>query len=216
VADPFDPGSAVYRTGDSVRWTPAGVLEHLGRLDHQVKINGFRIELGEIESLLAQAPAVRQAVVDVRGNDGDRRLVAYVVLDSTAHAKPSATEIRRALRQQLPDYMVPGVILFLEAVPLTPNGKVDRRALPDPFADASRAKPDYEAPAPGVETTIAAVWTELLQLERVGRHDNFFELGGHSLLALQAVWRLRRDNGLELDARVFFFNTLAQMADGIK
>ncbi|HEX9936868.1 MAG TPA: amino acid adenylation domain-containing protein, partial [Longimicrobium sp.] len=188
VPDPFSPegGARLYRTGDRARWRADGAIEYLGRLDFQVKVRGFRIELGEIEAALRQAPGVRDSAVVVREDEtGDRRLVAYVVGDAAAEA------LRDHLRRSLPEYMVPSAFVALDALPLTPNGKLDRKALPAP--ELASAEERYEAPADETEQALAAIWAEVLRVDRVGRHDNFFELGGHSLSAAQMVSRVRQE-----------------------
>jgi amino acid adenylation domain-containing protein len=211
--DPFasEPGARMYRTGDLGRWRPDGTLEYLGRNDFQVKLRGFRIELGEIEAKLAACDGVREAAVIVReDSDDDRRLVAYVVMQSGA--APSAADLRDQLSQALPDYMVPSAFVNLATLPLTPNGKLDRKALPAPdqSAVASRA---YEAPVGETERALAAIWQDLLGLERVGRHDHFFELGGHSLLAVRLVTRLHAALGVDVALRdVFVQPTLSELA----
>jgi amino acid adenylation domain-containing protein len=187
VADPFDPaGGRLYRTGDLVRWGGDGQLEYLGRIDHQVKIRGFRIELGEVEAQLLAQPEVREAVAAARPGAAGPRLVAYV--SAQAGQAIDADVLRQRLGQVLPDYMVPGAIVVLAALPLNPNGKVDRHALPEPEQTGSEA---YEAPRGPVEAALAVLWQELLGVPRVGRQDHFFELGGHSLLALRLLERLR-------------------------
>ncbi|MEW5929980.1 MAG: amino acid adenylation domain-containing protein [Gemmatimonadota bacterium] len=205
VDDPFAPGR-LYRTGDRVRWMADGTLEYLGRLDEQVKIRGFRIELGEIEAALRQAPGVRDCTVVVRDDEtGDRRLVAYVVGEAEAEA------LRERLRQSLPEYMVPAAFVPLESIPLTPNGKLDRKALPAPEGDAY-ARGSYEAPLGEVEAALAGIWAEVLGVERVGRWDHFFKLGGHSLLAIRLIERMRRA-GLYTDVRALFTTpVLAELA----
>ncbi|WP_157697822.1 non-ribosomal peptide synthetase, partial [Caballeronia calidae] len=207
--DPFshEPGARMYRTGDLARWLPDGNLEFLGRNDHQVKIRGFRIELGEIEAQLASHPAVREAVVIARDDNGsnrsaDKRLVAYVTLNSDADAAGLVEALRIHLTERLPDYMVPAAFVMLDALPLTPNGKLDRRALPAPGNDAFAQRP-YEAPQGETESVLAELWTELLGVESVGRHDNFFALGGHSLLAVTLIERLRRQ-GLHANVHELF------------
>ncbi|MDL5368171.1 amino acid adenylation domain-containing protein [Xanthomonas sp. NCPPB 2654] len=214
LADPFvdDAHARMYRTGDLARWLPEGDLEYLGRNDFQVKVRGFRIELGEIEAKLSACKGVLDAVVIV-GEDasGDQRLVAYVVPEDD-EAAPSAADLRERLSRELPDYMVPSAFVGLAALPLTANGKIDRKALPAPDL-ASVASRDYEAPVGDVEQAIAAIWRELLGLEQVGRHDHFFELGGHSLLAVRLVTRLRAVLDVEVALRdVFEQPTLSQLS----
>ncbi|WP_259375544.1 non-ribosomal peptide synthetase [Azohydromonas lata] len=193
-----DKGQRLYRTGDLVRWNREGQLEYLGRIDHQVKVRGFRIELGEIEAKLLAQPEVREAVVVAREGGTGTRLVAYV----SAHAGHSmdAAALRERLGASLPDYMVPGALMVLDALPLNGNGKVDRDALPAPAPLGDRA---HEAPEGEVAQRVAALWSELLGVERVGRHDNFFELGGHSLLALNLLERLR-GQGWPVQVRTLF------------
>jgi amino acid adenylation domain-containing protein len=212
IADPFAPAgharSRVYRTGDLVRWRSDGRLEHLGRLDDQVKINGHRIELGEIETTLAQHPDASHAVVAVKaGSDGERRLVAYVVWQSSA--PPLASEVRRYLGRTLPDYMVPGLIVELDALPLTPNGKVDRNALPNPLEVVTIR--EHVEPQTRMQRAVASAWSTLLGQERIGLHDNFFELGGYSLLSIRAVALIEEQSGLRIDPRSMFFQTLEQV-----
>ncbi|HEX6096257.1 MAG TPA: non-ribosomal peptide synthase/polyketide synthase [Thermoanaerobaculia bacterium] len=190
VSDPFrtEADARMYKTGDLARWLPDGNIEYLGRNDFQVKIRGFRIELGEIEARLAQCAGVREAVVIAReAAAGDKRLVAYVVAEDGVTLQ--AAELRAALLAHLPEYMVPSAFVMLEALPLTPNGKLDRKALPAPETAALAAR-EYEAPQGEIEEQLAAIWQELLRVERVGRHDSFFELGGHSLLAVQMQTRI--------------------------
>jgi amino acid adenylation domain-containing protein len=189
VADPFDSsegGGRLYRTGDLVRWNSEGQLDYLGRIDHQVKIRGFRIELGEIEAQLLAQTEVREAVVVASQGAGGARLVAYV--SAQAGQSIDTARLREHLGRALPDYMVPGLVVVLETLPLNPNGKVDRKALPEPERASAQA---YEAPQGGTEEALAAVWAEVLGVPRVGRHDNFFELGGHSLMSVQVVARVQ-------------------------
>src|SRR5476651_356951 len=184
LQDPFAtaPNARMYRTGDLGRYLPDGNIEYLGRNDDQVKIRGFRIELGEIDARLAKHPAVHEAVVTAREDiPGDKRLVAYYTL-AAGHASVDIEALRSHLQEQLPEYMVPAVYVLLEAMPLTPNGKLDRKALPAPDSDALIRR-GYEAPQGETETTLARIWMQLLNVEQVGRHDHFFDLGGHSLLA---------------------------------
>ena len=212
LPDPFslEPGARMYRTGDLGRWLPDGSIDFLGRNDHQVKIRGFRIELGEIEARLvgpAGIPGVREAVVLAREDaPGAKRLVAYL----TGEVPPAET-LRAHLGAVLPEYMVPAAYVALDALPLTPNGKLDRRALPAPEGDAFGSAA-FEPPLPGLEQTLAELWSELLGLPRIGRHDNFFALGGHSLLAVGLIERMRR-LGWELKVRALFTApTLAGLA----
>ena len=208
IDDPFGPGR-LYRTGDLSTRLADGRLACLGRLDDQVKVNGHRVELGEVESVLEEHPHVSQAAVRVSaGDDGDARLVAYVV------AEPGVTihgsDVRRTLRDRLPDYMVPSIVLPIDALPRTPNGKIDRKALPDPLAGRSDA--EFVEPRTEHERAVAGVWRELLGVERVGVLDNFFEIGGHSLLAIRATARLGDRVGVRPDPRAMFFQTLEQVA----
>ncbi|HEU4881180.1 MAG TPA: amino acid adenylation domain-containing protein, partial [Longimicrobium sp.] len=205
IDNPFG-AATLYRTGDRVRWMADGTLEYLGRLDEQVKIRGFRIELGEIEAALRQAPGVRDCTVVVREDTaGDRRLVAYIVGEAEAEA------LRDRLRQGLPEYMVPAAFVALERLPLTANGKLDRKALPAPEGDAY-ARRSYEAPLGEVEAALAEIWAEVLGVARVGRWDHFFELGGHSLLAIKLIGRMR-GAGLHTDVRALFTTpVLAELA----
>ncbi|MCG8615929.1 MAG: amino acid adenylation domain-containing protein [Desulfobacterales bacterium] len=186
----------IYRTGDLARWLDDGNIEFLGRIDHQVKLRGFRIEPGEIESLLSRHPAVMEAVVVLTGDGENKQLVAYVAVDHDPEDNgPEAEEasltdkLLAHLKAHLPAYMVPAHVVLLGALPLTPNGKVDREKLPVP--DMSAVNPHYETPATPAEAVVADIWTELLGMEKVGRHDNFFALGGHSLLVVQLVNRLQ-------------------------
>ncbi|HEX4499474.1 MAG TPA: condensation domain-containing protein, partial [Thermoanaerobaculia bacterium] len=197
VPDPVSgqPGARLYRSGDLGRFLPNGDVEYLGRLDHQVKIRGFRIELGEIEAALTLAGA-RQAVAVVREDSNDRRLVAYVTGDVTGEA------LRQSLRERLPDYMVPAAFVVLDSLPLTSNGKVDRKALPAP--EQTRGGESYLAPRTPTEEVLAGIWADLLGLERVGADGHFFELGGHSLLATQVMSRLRQAFGVEIPLRDLF------------
>ena len=219
IADPFSgvPGSRLYRTGDLVRWTRDGRLDMLGRIDNQVKLRGFRIELGEIEAVLASHPACRQAVVVCREDrPGDKRLAAYVRADAAdlaqADGAPLIASLRALLAQALPAYMVPPAFVLLDQFPMTPNGKVDRRALPVPGRAALSGRL-VEAPVGLQEMLVARLWRELLGLEQVGRHDDFFELGGHSLLAGQLVSRLRQASGTALTlGQLFGAPTVAGLA----
>ncbi|MGB5874534.1 MAG: amino acid adenylation domain-containing protein, partial [Bacteroidota bacterium] len=192
VPDPFskEPGSRIYRSGDLCRQTPDGTVEFLGRIDHQVKVRGFRIELGEIEAVLSQYPGTRDVVVLAREDTpGDRKLVAYLVTEDGM--QPGVTELRAFLREKLPDYMVPSSYLILDEMPLTPNKKIDRKALPVPDQSRAELETAYVAPRNAIETSLVEITASLLNVERVGVYDNFFDLGGHSLLATQFVSRIR-------------------------
>ncbi|NOK39010.1 non-ribosomal peptide synthetase, partial [Corallococcus exercitus] len=213
VPNPFasEPGARLYRTGDLARWREDGTLEFLGRLDHQVKLRGFRIELAEVEAALASHPLVRQAVALVREDvPGDKRLVAYVV--AQPEQSLDVTSLRDILRERLPEFMRPSAIVMLDALPLTSNAKVDRKALPAPDG-AAPVRAAYEAPRNDIERQLATICGELLRVERVGVHDGFFELGGHSLLATQLVSRIRSTFGVELPLRdLFEASTVAELS----
>ncbi|HEX2080603.1 MAG TPA: non-ribosomal peptide synthase/polyketide synthase [Longimicrobium sp.] len=215
VADPFGgaPGARLYRTGDLARWRPDGSIEYLGRMDHQVKVRGFRVELGEIEARLQEHAAVHQCVVLARQDaPGQTRLVAYVVGGEAAGAEV----LRAHLGQTLPEHMVPAAYVRLDALPLTPSGKLDRRALPAPEGDAYAARA-YEAPVGHTEQALAEIWSEVLRIERVGRHDDFFELGGHSLLAVQVISRVRQVLAVEAElGQVFTRPVLQDFARGLE
>ncbi|MEL5629484.1 amino acid adenylation domain-containing protein [Serratia sp. K-E0102] len=214
LADPFAPGGRMYRTGDVARYLANGDIEYLGRNDQQVKIRGFRIECGEIEAALATHPAVREAVVDARAVGDDKRLVAWVVPAADVAEETLAGALRQHVSAALPDYMVPSAWVVVAALPLSPNGKLDRRALPEPQGAQSQAA--YEAPQGEHETLLAAIWRELLNVERVGRHDNFFELGGHSLLAVRLTNRLQQMEW-QLPLQVLFANpTLLALAQQLR
>ncbi len=212
VPDSFGgvPGSRLYRTGDSGRWRHDGLLEHLGRLDFQVKVRGHRIELGEIESALLGHPQVRRALVIVREDrPGDARLVAYLVSDAPA---PGGRELREHLRAMLPAYMVPQHFVDLEEIPLLPNGKVNRHALPVPHEATEAAGADDVAPMSAQEQLLGRIWQELLGLSQVRATDNFFDLGGHSLLAMRVITEVERQVGVHLEPRRFIFESLGQIA----
>ncbi|MFE0729511.1 amino acid adenylation domain-containing protein [Streptomyces antibioticus] len=217
--DPFreEPGARMYRSGDLARWLPDGSLEYLGRNDDQVKIRGFRIELGEIEARLAEHPAVQDARVIAREDTpGDRQLVAYTVLRPGADELDQRAELARHLRRTLPDHMVPSAFVDLERLPITGNGKLDRKALPAPGIEAF-AQRAYAAPSTATERTLAAAWAELLGFDedRISAHDNFFALGGHSLLITVLIARLK-ERGLDVAVRsVFSSPTLADLAADI-
>ncbi|QKS48799.1 amino acid adenylation domain-containing protein (plasmid) [Paenibacillus cellulosilyticus] len=214
IANPFGkPGTRLYRTGDLARWTADGSLDYIGRADHQVKIRGFRIELGEIEAALARHPDVAQVAVIVREDQlGDRRLVAYIV--SAEHAEWDAAAIRRQTADSLPDYMVPSVYIPMQVMPLTPNGKLDSKALPAPDYSVSTAGVGPRTPQ---EEILCDLFAEILGLPRVGIEDGFFELGGHSLLAVRLMSRIREALGVELSiGSLFEAPNVAGLAEKLK
>jgi amino acid adenylation domain-containing protein len=217
ITNQFSKGSGarLYRTGDLARYRAEGKIEFLSRIDHQIKLRGFRVELGEIEAALTQHEAVAQAVVVLREDrQHDQRLVAYIVADGAA---PSASELRRFLQTSLPDYMVPSAFVQLDEMPLTPNKKVDRRALPPPDQSAVGLASNFIEPRTPVEEIIAAIWATVLGLDRVGIHDDFFELGGHSLLATQVMSRLREALQVDLPLRDLFESpTVAGLGEKIE
>ena len=213
VADPFGaPGARMYRTGDIGRLRFDGVLECAGRTDFQVKIRGHRIELGEIETVLLQHPSVSRAVVDARTLPGaGLSLCAYVV--GAEGSAPDPQLLRDHLRERLPEYMVPAVFTTITSVPQTLNGKVDRRALPDPEGVAGRSSLHaFQSPQTPTEKTLAGVWSELLYVPEIGRHDNFFDLGGHSLLAMRAITQMERLTGRRIRPASYVLETLSQIA----
>jgi len=213
----FDDGppTRVYRTGDLGRFLNDGNVEFLGRIDNQVKIRGFRVEMGEIEALLSQHPDVADAAVVVRGESvGEKRLVAYVV--PRPGRDPAPAESIRLLKQHLPEYMLPAYFVPLDALPLTPSGKVDRRSLPalGEIEPASRCVSPYEPPANDLEAQLARIWAEILGIARIGRHDKFFELGGHSLVAVQIIARVQDTFGTAVPVRLLFKEgTIEAMAE---
>jgi acyl carrier protein len=216
LADPFsrEPGARLYRTGDIGRWTEEGAIEYLGRNDDQVKIRGYRIELGEIAAQLVHHMQVKDAAVIARDDaGGSKRLVAYVTLHRSGNGE--AVDLRTYLQSVLPEYMIPGAFVVLDNFPLTPNGKLDRRALPEPDT-TSFTRRGYEAPRGEIEEAVAAVWRELLKVDRIGRRDNFFELGGHSLLATRVVSQISNLFDVELSLRsVFDRPTIEGLSDSI-
>ena len=205
------PWGRMYRTGDRVRHIHTGSLEYHGRVDWQLKLRGHRIEPGEIEAALRTHESVRDAVVGTREIAvGDDRLVAWVVREGAVSL--TASQVRSHLRRTLPEYMIPNLVLELDEIPRTPNGKIDRGALPDPTGRAAGSGAGFRPPETDSERLLAEVWSELLQVERVGKDDNFFELGGHSLLSVQAVAAVEKRMGLRPDPRGFFFYSLEQLA----
>jgi amino acid adenylation domain-containing protein len=218
IPHPFSqiPGARLYKTGDLVRYLPdrAGNIEFLGRIDDQVKVRGFRVELGEVEATLAEHAGVREVAVVARVQEGSKHLVAYVV-----PAQPGLTgpQLREFLRTKLPEYMLPSAFILLDALPLTPHGKLDRHALPAPTPARPELASAYAAPRTPVEEILADIWADVLHLERVGVHDDFFELGGHSLLATQMVSRVRQAFQVELPLRLLFeAPTVAELVQDIR
>jgi amino acid adenylation domain-containing protein len=208
VANPFGPGR-LYRTGDLARWLPDGTIDFVGRLDHQVKIRGFRVELGEVEAALARCPDVQETVVIAREDGiGNKRLLAYLIAASAR--RPAAAELRGLLGATLPDYMIPSAFVWLDHMPLTPSGKLDRRALPAPDGPA---EPDASAPRTPVEIVIARIWAFVLDVASVSRDDDFFDLGGYSLAVTESSAQIFEALGVEVEFDVFFdHSTVAQLA----
>lgn len=205
IPDPFsdEPGTRLYRTGDVGRYLPDGNIEFLGRRDDQVKIRGFRIETGEVKSVLGQHPAVEKAIVVAREDQpGDKRLVAYVV--PKRGMNPTISTIRGFLKEKIPHYMVPSIFMFLDSLPLTPSGKLDRRRLPAPDQSRPELGEAYVPPRTPIENAVAGIWADVLGLEHIGVYDDFFELGGHSLLAIQVVSRLGKAFQIHLPLRRLF------------
>ena len=213
IADPFskEPGARLYKTGDLARFIvregetklPNGSLDFLGRIDHQVKIRGFRIELEEIEAVLREHPSIGETLVIAHGAASqEKQLVAYIV--AWQQPVPTISELRNFLKAKLPDYMIPGIFMPLDAMPLNSNGKIERRALPEPYVTMAALDTTFVAPSTPIEEKLAEVWREMLALERVGIHDNFFEVGGHSLLATRLVSHLHNTFQIELSLRTIF------------
>lgn len=213
VPDPYSasPDATLYRSGDLARVNEEGEMEYLGRMDHQVKIRGYRVELGEIESVLNSHPAVRESVVLAREDaHGDKHLAAYVVFKETGLALP---ELRAHVGRLLPDYMVPSTFTFLPALPLTNNGKVDRRALPEPSASRPRLESGYAAPQTDAECVLAAVWTDVLGIEEIGIDDNFFQLGGDSIRSLRVISKARERGTVLSLPDLFAHPTVRELAE---
>jgi len=220
LADPFSgqPGARLYKTGDVARYRNDGILEYLGRVDNQVKVRGYRIELGEIEATLASDPRVKSCAVLVREDEpGNKQLVGYVV--AREGSSPTADDLQQFVKQKLPEYMSPAHFVFLESMPLTTNGKVDRKALPAPSHEGSSAAADGEFAAPRSETekALADIWTKLLKVERIGIHDDFFDFGGHSLMAMRAVSQIEERFGVNLSLAGFLeAPTIAGLAEKLQ
>jgi hypothetical protein len=205
IEDPAAPeaGGRLYRTGDRARFLPGGTIEFLGRIDEQVKIRGYRVEPGEVELTLTRHPAIKQAAVVARDDGhGESRLVAYLV----ASPPPATDELRAFLTESLPEFMVPSTFAMVDELPLTPSGKIDRQALPDPGAGEQAESAGYVAPETPLEKTIAAIWSTVLGVDQIGVDDDFFALGGHSLLATQVVARVRSDFAVDLPLHSLFMS----------
>ena len=205
ISNPFsnEPGTRLYKTGDLARYLPDGNIEFLGRIDHQVKIRGFRIELGEIEAVLAQHPEVREsAIASQKDQSGNKRLVAYVVPNQEQGV--TSSELRRFLKEKLPEYMVPTAFVMLEAIPLTPNGKIDRRSLPTPDTSSLSLGTSFVSPRDTLELQLAKIWSDVLNVHPIGVQDNFFDLGGHSLLSVRLMAQIQQQLGKNLPLATLF------------
>jgi amino acid adenylation domain-containing protein len=208
IRSPFELSDRLYKTGDLARYLHDGSIEYIGRIDHQVKIRGFRIELGEIENALIQHPQVQETVVIVRSDKlGDKQIVAYVVL---AEDKPSISELRQFLQQQLPEYTIPAAFVSLEALPLTPNGKLDRQSLPSPTLVHFSQDCNFVAPRNEIEHQLAEIWAEILDVRPIGIKDNFFELGGNSLLAIHLISAIERKIGKDVPLSILLTNPVIE------
>ena len=214
IPDPWAtlPGSRLYKTGDLARYRPDGGIEYLGRIDHQVKIRGFRIELGEIEQALSKHTAVSDCMVMVREDpSGEPRLIAYVVL-ATGQENPATSELRQFLQVMLPDYMVPAIFLPLSSWPTTPNGKLDRDALPSPDEQRLPTGTTYVAPNSPTEKILAEIWQQVLDVERIGIYDNFFVLGGDSIRSIQVLARVHEQGLPATLQQMFQYQTIYELA----
>ncbi|VEN73952.1 hypothetical protein EPICR_20423 [Candidatus Desulfarcum epimagneticum] len=218
ILNPFNdaPGSRLYKTGDRARWLADGNIEFLGRMDDQLKIRGFRVEPGEIETILARRSDIKEARVEaIDLAPDDRRLTAYLVCRKGK--KPGITDLKNILKQRLPDYMIPAFFVFLDAMPLSPNGKIDRKALPEPDMSRPDGEKTFQAPRSPLEKTLAEVWSKVLKIEKIGIYDNFFELGGHSLLGVGLVAGIENATGRPLPLKALFkFSNVADMARAIE
>jgi acyl carrier protein len=216
IADPFrkELGARLYKTGDLVRRLADGSIDFLGRLDNQVKLRGYRIELGEIETLLVRYPGVREAAVILREDTpGDKRLVAYVVTD---HQALTVTAVREFLTGKLPNYMLPAAVVRVEAMPLTPNGKVDRRGFPMPDVSDAKRERGLVAPRTAQEKTLAEIWAEVLRLDKVGIQDNLFELGADSLHIFQIAARANKAGIKVAPAQFLRYRTIESLLEQVK
>ncbi|MGZ6530017.1 MAG: non-ribosomal peptide synthetase, partial [Tumebacillaceae bacterium] len=219
VPNPFvhEQGVRLYKTGDLVRYREDGILEYIGRIDNQVKIRGFRIELGEIETVIAEHPAVLHQKVLVHEKNGNKYIVADVVLQEDMQLQEPQTAIRSYLKELLPNYMVPAMIMAIDTLPLTANGKVDHRALPEPDFETLARSSGYEEPRNEAEQQMANIWLEILQVSKVGVHDNFFDLGGHSLMATRVISRANQLFAVELSLTALFEHpTVAELVRAVE
>jgi len=203
VENHYEPGELMYRTGDLSRWLPNGDIEYIGRIDNQVKLRGFRIELGEIENQLLKNEEIKETVVvDREDKQGNKYLCAYIV----SGKEMTISELRGCLSKKLPDYMIPAYFMQIEKMPLTPNGKIDRKALPEPDGEINTGV-EYVAPRNEIEEKLVNVWSEVLGLERIGIDDDFFVLGGHSLKAIQVVSMIHKILNVEVPVGELFSNS---------
>ena len=213
IPSPFSSqsGSRLYKTGDLARYLSDGNIEYLGRIDNQVKIRGFRIELGEVETALSQHPHLRATIVTTREDTpGDKRLVAYVVTED----QTQDIDLRAFLKERLPSYMIPSAFVFLEEMPITPNGKIDYRSLPAPDTSSTQLEKNFVPPRNSTEETLAKIWSHILGVERVGINDNFFELGGHSLLSVRLISEIEKAFNYQIPlSSLFKISTIAEIAD---
>jgi hypothetical protein len=210
IGNPFTGSGRIYRTGDQARWRNDGTVEHLGRLDQQIKVRGYRIEPGEIETYLSENPAVTNCAVALYENrPGDQRLIAYYVPD--ALVSTTVTALRSHLKSYLPSYMIPQHFIEIDSLPLTPNGKIDRNALPNPDGSIDSGQ-QYAAPSTDAEKQLADLWIEMLGIDRVGTRDNFFDIGGHSLLAIRARAAMEERFSAKVTLQSLTSDTLAQIA----
>ncbi len=219
IPDPFaeTPGERLYRTGDLGRFLPDGTIEFLGRIDFQIKIRGYRVEPGEVEAAITRHPDVKEALVLPRTDESNQqRLVAYVVTKSGDGSDAFARKLRHFLEQKLPDYMIPNFFVFLKSFPLTPNGKIDRKALPEPQTQPSRQDHEYTAPQNEVEKRMAEIWSEALRVDTIGIHDNFFELGGDSIIGIQIISKMNRVGLYVTPKQLFQYPTIAQLSQAVK
>jgi len=212
VDNPFLPGERMYKTGDFARWLPDGNIEYLGRMDHQIKIRGYRIELGEIESRLLEHEAIKEVVATIREDKNDKQICAYIIADKQI----TAAELREHMRLELPEYMMPSYFIQLDRMPLTPNGKIDRKALPEPDGSIV-AGAEYAAPRNEIEEKLVKIWQGVLGIEKIGINDNFFDLGGHSLKATSMMSKIHKELSVEVPLKeIFRIPTIKGLSEYIK